>query len=101
MVNERGSPKTVDASSKLIPCLAKLASALFAAHSKLRAMIESLANNERVSLCKPPSRKSDLHFYAQVVNNGISMHRKPLTMHQLYTCSGGRVACRGYCSRWR
>jgi len=52
MVNERGSPKTVEASSKLTPCLPKFDFALFASHSKLRAMIESLAISEREKLCK-------------------------------------------------
>jgi hypothetical protein len=47
MVNERRFPETVGASSKLMPWLSKFDFALFASHSKLRAMIESLAISER------------------------------------------------------
>ena len=70
MVNERGSPKTGEASSKLISCFAKLAFALFASDSKLRAMIESSAINERARLCKRPTRNTKVvhlrifHFHA-------------------------------------
>lgn len=60
MVNERGSPKTVEASSKLMRCLRKFDFALFASHSKLRAMIESLAISERDWLCKPAVPKNNI-----------------------------------------
>jgi hypothetical protein len=47
----------VEASSKLIPCLARLVLALFASHSNVSAMIESLAISERKRLCKQPPKK--------------------------------------------
>jgi hypothetical protein len=64
MVNERASPKTVEASSNLMPCLPKFDFALFTSHSKLRAMIEveSSAISERKRLCKQAVYKIDLHL---------------------------------------
>jgi hypothetical protein len=39
MVNERGSQKTVEDSSKLKPCLARFRLALFVSHSNVRAIV--------------------------------------------------------------